>query len=118
MTPNLILLSDGRSTDDFEAAAEEIRAAVKAGKLICRAIALGKDADMEALSSIAGGDHVMIPDFGGMRQSFARIGRIVSQTYEEEAQEVIVEQAAPAAPTGTNTEPAFRSDICLPSRTI
>lgn len=97
VTPNLILLSDGRSTDDFEAAAEEIRAAVKAGKLICRAIALGKDADMEALSSIAGSDHVMIPDFGGMRQSFARIGRIVSQTYEEEAQEVIVEQAAPAA---------------------
>ena len=95
VTPNLILLSDGRSTDDFQRAAEHIRRSVEAGQLICRAIALGNDADMEALSSIAGRDHVMVPNFGGMRETFARIGQIVSQTYEEEAQEVIIEQAAP-----------------------
>ena len=95
VTPNLILLSDGRSTDDFRRAAEHIRCSVEAGQLICRAIALGQDADMEALASIAGRDHVMVPNFGGMRETFARIGQIVSQTYEEEAQEVIIEQAAP-----------------------
>ena len=95
VTPNLILLSDGKSTDDFQAAAEQIHRSAGSGKLICRAIALGQDADMEALSSIVGRDRVMIPDFGGMRQTFAQIGQIVSQTYEEEAQEVITEQAAP-----------------------
>ena len=95
VTPNLILLSDGKSTDDFQSAAEHIRCSVESGKLICRAIALGRDADMDALSSIAGRDRVMIPDFGGMRQTFAQIGQIVSQTYEEEAQEVITEQAMP-----------------------
>ena len=95
VTPNLILLSDGKSTDDFQTAAEHVRSSVKAGKLICHAIALGKDADMEALSSIAGRDRVIIPNFGGMRQTFTRIGQIVSETYEEEAQEVIIEQATP-----------------------
>ena len=95
VTPNLILLSDGKSTDDFQSAAEHIRRSVESGELICRAIALGKDADMEALASIAGRDRVMVPNFGGMRQTFAQIGQIVSQTYEEEAPEVIIEQAAP-----------------------
>ena len=95
VTPNLILLSDGKSTDDFQGAAAHIRSSVESGKLICRAIALGQDADMEALSSIAGRDRVMIPSFGGMSQTFAQIGQIVSQTYEEEAQEVITEQAIP-----------------------
>ena len=95
VTPNLILLSDGKSTDDFQAAAEHINSAVESGKLICRAIALGQDADMDALASIAGRDRVMIPNFGGMRQTFAQVGQIVSQTYEEEAQEVITEQAMP-----------------------
>ena len=95
VTPNLILLSDGKSTDDFQAAAEHIHSAVESGKLICRAVALGQDADMNALASIAGRDHVMIPNFGGMQQTFTQIGQIVSQTYEEEAQEVIVEQTAP-----------------------
>lgn len=95
VTPNLILLSDGKSTDDFQAAAEHINSAVESGKLICRAITLGQDADMDALASIAGRDRVMIPNFGGMRQTFAQVGQIVSQTYEEEAQEVITEQAMP-----------------------
>lgn len=95
VTPNLILLSDGKSTDDFQVAAEHIRSFAESGKLICRAIALGTDADMEALASIAGRDRVMVPNFGGMRQTFAQIGQIVSQTYEEEAQEVIIEQAVP-----------------------
>ena len=95
VTPNLILLSDGKSTDDFQRAAEHIRSSVESGKLICRAVALGNDADMEALASIAGRDRVMVPNFGGMRQTFAQIGQIVSQTYEEEAPEVIIEQAAP-----------------------
>ena len=93
VTPNLILLSDGKSTDDFQPAAEHIRGAVESGKLICCAIALGPDADMDALSHIAGADHIMVPNFGGMRQAFAHVGQIVSQTYEEEAQEAIAEQA-------------------------
>ena len=95
VTPNLILLSDGKSTDDFQDAVEHIRRSVESGKLICRAIALGQDANLEALASIAGHDRVMVPNFGGMRQTFAQIGQIVSQTYQEEAQEVIIEQTAP-----------------------
>lgn len=95
VTPNLILLSDGKLTDDFQIAAEHIRCSVESGKLICRAIALGRDADMDVFSSIAGRDRVMIPNFVGMRQTFAQIGQFVSQTYEEDAQEVITEQAMP-----------------------
>lgn len=94
VTPNLILLSDGKSTDDFQPVANQIRRMVESGKLICRAVALGHDANMDALARIAG-NCVMIPNFGGMRQTFAKIGQIVSKTYEEEAQEVINEQAMP-----------------------
>lgn len=95
VTPNLILLSDGKSTDDFQNVAVRIREAVTSGKLTCRAIALGGDTDMAALAQIAGKDNVMIPDFGGMHQTFAKVGQMVSQTYEEEAQDVILEQTRP-----------------------
>ena len=100
VTPNLILLSDGKSTDDFQAAADRIREAVNGGKLTCRAIALGGDTDMAALARIAGQSNVMVPDFGGMRQTFANVGQMVSQTYEEEAQEVILDQAQPVNSAG------------------
>lgn len=98
VTPNLVLLSDGKSTDDFHAAAEEIRRDTEAGKLICRAVALGNDADMNALALIAGKDHIMIPNFGGMRQTFAQIGQIVSQIYEDEAQDVLSAQTGNVSP--------------------
>ena len=93
VTPNLILLSDGKSTDDFQNAAAYLREAVSSGKLTCHAIALGAEADMASLAQIVGKNNIKIPNFGGMQQTFAQVGQMVSQTYEEEAQEVILDHA-------------------------
>ena len=95
VTPQLILLSDGKSTDDFQAVAGRIRELTGMGRLICNAIALGNDADMAALAQIAGKQGVKIPNHKGMRQSFAEVGEMVSKTYEEEAPEVMMGNASP-----------------------
>ena len=50
------------------------------------------------LALIAGKDHIMIPNFGGMRQTFAQIGQIVSQIYEDEAQDVLSAQTGNVSP--------------------
>jgi len=96
VTPHLVLLSDGLSTDDFSGIADEIRRRCAAGRLICRAIALGKNADLDALAQIAG-ENVMTPDYGRMYEAFAAVGSAVSQTYEAEAVEVL-KKTLPEAP--------------------
>ena len=89
VTPQLILLSDGkRSSDDFHPAAEEIRSACMTGKLICRAIAMGDSPDFGVLSEIAG-DSIVYPKYGDLRGAFATVGKQVSETYEAEAEEAI-----------------------------
>ena len=93
VTPQLILLSDGKSTDDYQTVAGRIRELVAMGKLICSAIALGDDADMTTLARIAGKEGIKISERGGMRQSFAEVGEMVSKTYEEEAPEVMMDNA-------------------------
>lgn len=81
-TPQLIVLSDGRSSDEFENISAEIRSRVQAGKLICRAIALGQSPDYNSLKSFAG-DNVYTPSFGDLAETFRDVGQCVSQVYEE-----------------------------------
>ncbi|MCQ2377806.1 MAG: VWA domain-containing protein [Victivallaceae bacterium] len=91
--PQLILLSDGNSTDDFSAAAAAIRNMVEAGELECRAIVCGDDPDFDALKKIAG-DHISCPRKGEMYNAFAQVGEIVSQTYEDQTEKILASQTA------------------------
>ena len=88
VTPQLIMLSDGESSDDCSAAAEDIRRLTADGKLVCRVIATGENPDLAELRDIAG-DNVSIARQTGMPGAFADVGKVVSQVYEEEAEEVI-----------------------------
>lgn len=97
VTPQLIILSDGESSDDFGGVAAEIRQSVASGRLFCRAIATGENPDLAALRSIAG-DNVAMANRGGMPGAFANVGKIVSQVYEGEAEELMGESAPDARP--------------------
>lgn len=97
VTPQLVMLSDGESSDDCSAVAEEIRQLVAAGKLICRVIATGETPNLDELRGIAG-DNVSIARQTGMPEAFAHVGKIVSQVYEGEAEELMGESAPDARP--------------------
>ncbi len=89
VTPQLILLSDGkRSSDDFTYIAEDIRRACALKQLFCYAIAMGENPDYSVLKQIAG-DCITTPQYGDLRNAFAEVGRTVSETYEAEAEEII-----------------------------
>lgn len=90
LTPHLVLLSDGISSDDFDGVAEEIRSRVGRGALVCRTVALGGHPDLDSLQRIAGGD-VLIPREDDLRQAFTEVGRQVSQRCEAAADEVMGE---------------------------
>ena len=94
-TPQLLLLSDGESSDDFSAESTEVGREVAAGGLSCSAIALGSHPDMGALARIAG-QNVYRPDYGQLRQTFAQIGEKVSQTYEDAVPEILMAEAKTA----------------------
>lgn len=101
VTPQLVMLSDGESSDDCSAVAEEIRQLVAAGKLICRVIATGETPNLDELRGIAG-DNVSIARQTGMPEAFAHVGKIVSQVYEGEAEEIMDENSCDTpAMTGT-----------------
>lgn len=91
-TPQLIILSDGKSSDDFIAEAAEIRRGTAAGRLVCRAVAIGENPDLTALARIAG-ENVSRPDYGKLRETFAQIGEKVSQTYEDAVPEILMAEA-------------------------
>ena len=101
--PQMIVLSDGKSSDDFTKPAQEIADMVHDGRLICRAIALGADPDCDALRKFAG-DEVMASAGASMKESFRTVGRAVSREYEEKAEDAIVneftQQSAAAPRTG------------------
>lgn len=83
--PHLILLSDGRdSEDDFSAIASQIRSVCQNGHLRCWAIAMGDNPDLAALRTIAG-DAIFRPVYGDLRHAFAQVGKQVSETYADEA---------------------------------
>lgn len=91
VTPQLIVLSDGKSSDDFRLAAANIRDRIAFGRLICRAIALGDNPDKRALMEFAG-ELVISPERGNLPETFREVGRIVSQEYEESAAEIIINE--------------------------
>ena len=101
--PQMIVLSDGKSSDDFSRSAQEIREMVRDGKLICRAIALGANPDYAALRLFAGNE-VVANTGATMTDSFRTVGHVISQEYEEKAEEAIVndfnEKAAAKTWTG------------------
>ena len=101
-TPQLLILSDGMSSDDFSAEAAEIRQDVAAGRLVCRAVATGERPDLAALARIAG-ENVDRPDYGRLRETFARIGEKVSQTYEDAVPDILMAETRPT-PSGTYVE--------------
>ncbi len=87
VTPQLIILSDGESSDNFAFQAAEIARRIQSGELICRAIATGENPDMASLSKIAG-NNVLRPEYGNLRETFGNVGMAVSHTYEDEAAEI------------------------------
>ena len=96
-TPQLLILSDGKSSDDFSSEAAEIRREVEAGRLNCRAVATGENPDLGALARIAG-ENVDRPDYGRLRETFARIGEKVSQTYEDAVPGILMANAVSSSP--------------------
>lgn len=82
----LILLSDGVSTDDFHAEADEIARRVSEGRLVARAIALGPSADRATLSRLSCGS-VLDPSGLDMAGAFATAGADVSRNYGRVAAE-------------------------------
>ncbi len=89
VTPQLILLSDGKnSSDNFSAEAAEIQKACAEGKLICRAIAMGDSPNCQALSLIAG-NNVMLPQDDNLPKAFVDAGEAISITYEAEAEKAV-----------------------------
>ena len=97
VTPQLIILSDGDSSDDFSAAAARIRQLSAAGQLVCRVIATGDNPNLTALHAIAG-ENVSIARQSGMSATFVNVGKVVSQSYEDEAETIIDETFASQAP--------------------
>lgn len=83
-TPQIIMLSDGKSSDDITEVADEILQMVKSGSLIFRTIALGNDPDTVALKSFGG--TVLYPPQDAMQEAFKKMGRDVSQVYEAEVE--------------------------------
>ena len=108
-TPQLLILSDGKSSDDFASEAAEIRRDAAAGRIVCRAVATGEHPDLAELSRIAG-ENVLQPDYGRLRETFALIGEKVSQTYEDAVPEILMAKAEPiAAPRAATTTSLSRS---------
>ena len=102
VTPQLIVLSDGKSSDSFTAAVSRLRTMLNQGKIFSRAIALGNAPDMLTLEQIAS-DRVLSAGYGSMRNAFTEVGSAVSRTYENEAPKVIMAENDGAAvpPNGT-----------------
>lgn len=109
-TPQLIILSDGESSDDFTVPAMKIRRMVRSGELFCRAIALGDSPDLDALQTIAGNE-IMLPENGEMRRAFVEIGQMVSSTYEEEVPDIM--GAATGEGSSEETSPEEPSQVFL-----
>ena len=109
VTPQLILLSDGKnSSDDFSAEANEIQKACAEGKLICRAIAMGNSPDCQALARIAG-DNVTLPKDDNLPDAFTEAGNAISVTYEAEA-----EKTVPCLPPAEEAVSDAKSNVSSP----
>lgn len=85
ITPQLVLLSDGKeSADDFTQIADVIRRMCAKGELFCHAIAMGEKPNCATLMRIAG-NNIVRPQYGDLRNAFVTVGMQISDTYECEA---------------------------------
>ena len=116
VTPQLLILSDGKSSDDFTAEADEIRRKTAKGSLCCRAIATGDSPDLVALARLAG-TCVDRPCYGRLREMFARIGEKVSQTYEDAVPAILMAETRSVS-GGTGVEASANAVGNLAGRTI
>lgn len=108
--PQLIILSDGVSTDDFRAEAAEIQARVTAGRLGVRAIALGSTANHAVLTQLAGSQ---VADSQGVNMvgAFVQTGNDLSSRFEHGAAENLRRRTAMAnVPSGYFTQHKFYLD--------
>ena len=103
VTPQLIILSDGDSSDDFSAVAARIRQRIAAGKLVCWAITTGDNPNLATLCSITRmRKNVFFAQQIGMVAAFEDVGKIISQTYADEAKAIVEETfAATSSASGT-----------------
>lgn len=100
VTPQFIVLSDGKSSDTITSVATEISLRVNSSRLVCRAIALGCNPDLNVLAQLAG-KNVITPKFGNLPETFRNIGTIVSQEYTESTADLLdkeIEKASQQAP--------------------
>lgn len=97
VAPNIIVLSDGISTDSCAAELAEVRRRVASGALCVHAIALGPDADRAALAALAGAN-VLDPFGADMSGAFAHAGRDLVRRYERAAAYSFGQSAPKASP--------------------
>ena len=83
VTPQVILLSDGKTGDDVSEAAERINSAIRHGKLLFRTIALGASPNLGILNQF---DGCVIKNINvsELHDSFKDAGIRVSKSYEAE----------------------------------
>ena len=88
VTPQLIILSDGDSSDDITDIAADIRKLIADGKLFVRTIAMGEKPLLENLRSLSG---ELIEPAGELPEAFEDVGQRVSMVYEAEVVESILD---------------------------
>jgi len=99
VTPHLVVLSDGVSTDSCSAEVAEVRRRVASGVLCAHAIALGPNADRAALAEFAGAN-VLDPFGGDMSGAFAAAGRDLTRRYERATAAAFSSSASESADVG------------------
>ena len=114
VTSQLLILSDGKSSDETESAITRLQKLTCANRLLCRGIAVGDDPDMKVLSAIAG-DKVMLPEQGAMHHAFAEVGRLIFREYEAEAEREVetAENAETRVSSVAGTEIPGHSDSAV-----
>jgi uncharacterized protein YegL len=82
LTPSFIILSDGRSSDDFTGSASCLKELSGQGRLNVYTVSLGENSDLEALRSFGDNTPIRV-NRNEFRQAFRNIGQTISRDYEE-----------------------------------
>lgn len=81
ITPQMVILSDGKSSDDTTCIQAKLSELFRAQKIYARVIAIGESPDWDTLRSIS--NEVVVSKYCSMREAFADTGYAISETYEE-----------------------------------
>lgn len=90
LTPHFIILSDGRSSDDFSGSASRLKELSSQGRLNIHTVALGDDPDLQALRVFGDGGPIRV-NRNEFRQAFRHIGQAISRDYEATAPAIFAE---------------------------